>query len=165
MRLADDITIDLVRYLQRANHLFPMPRFYIGNYECDVFSTTQSGYTVEYEIKTSKADYYKDFEKSNAGRWAVRTEQASKILKHEQIRSGERTSRFIFVLPVDLIGLVDIPDYAGLLSYPDFETIKTGKLLHKRKANYSNEVPRDLANALFYRCRHYEWALRRVLDD
>ena len=67
MKLVDEITIDLVGYLQRANHLFPTPRFYIGNYECDVFSTTQSGYTVEYEIKTSKADYYKDFEKSNAG--------------------------------------------------------------------------------------------------
>ena len=169
MKLADEININLVSYLERAGQLFPVPNYYIGRYECDVFSTTKSGITVEYEIKISVADYKNDFNKDNSGSWAVRTGRGIKLNKHDLIKKGQRTAKFYFVTPTALLDKNELPAYVGLIEwqlspyhYMHFVTIKKAPLLHKRLVDYSKSVPIGIANAFYYRYKHYKYKLAKI---
>ena len=122
----------LVHHLTGSYYPAIIPNYYFGDWECDVFSLNKSGYTSEYEIKQTKSDYLKDFEK---------TSYYGTKSKHQQIRTGKRTNRFWFILPEDLD--VDIPKYAGRMNYRlakyyanwiEFVIVKPAPLLHKKKA-------------------------------
>jgi hypothetical protein len=40
-----------------------LAKYYINNWECDLYSISKSGFTAEYEIKVDKKDFLKDFGK------------------------------------------------------------------------------------------------------
>lgn len=113
--------------------------------ECDVISISNSDYIYEYEIKISKADFKKDFEK-----------QKHKNILNEKFISGKKDelnfilpNYFNYVVPNGLISEEDVPEYAGLIYYNDdltFEIIKKPKMLHKIKAN--NEFIRQIGHNL-----------------
>lgn len=46
-----------------ANYEYKLQNTYVFNWECDFFCMSKSGYFVEVEIKVSRGDYFKDFEK------------------------------------------------------------------------------------------------------
>lgn len=123
----------LINHLLGSYYPVIIPNFYIKDWECDVFSLNRSGYTAEYEIKQSKSDYYKDFEKKTPN-YHFR----ERGTKHDLIKQGKRTNRFWFVLPEGMD--VEIPEYAGRMDYRlrydwiTFEIKKQAKLLHKNKA-------------------------------
>ncbi len=139
--------IELLKYLISGNVLTAVPNFYIENdwdktFECDLFVITKSLITIEYEIKMTKADYLKDFEK-----------RTTLSKKHDLIENGERTNRFYFVLERDID--VVVPKYAGLIEfkvydgYIRFEKKKDAPLLHKNKAE--DKLIRRCANKLLWR--------------
>lgn len=82
-------------------------------FECDVFELTASGFFREYEIKLSRGDFSADRSKakSNWMGWNLPKTQT----KHDLMAAGSPRgpSRFSFVTPAGLIGLDDLPPFAG----------------------------------------------------
>ena len=106
-----------------------IPNLYIaGMYEGDLVKITKSMILTEYEIKISKADFEKDFQKGSH----------YPTTKHDRMKSGECWSNyFYFVTPKGLIPIESIPEYAGLIEWDEttgkFVTIKVAKKLTKEK--------------------------------
>ena len=125
----------LLRHLVGSYYPVIITNYFLGNWECDVFSLNKSGYTAEYEIKQTKSDFLNDFKKKK------RYWNTPGKMKHDIIQQGKRTNRFWFVLPEDMD--VEIPDYAGRMNYRfmkhfsstiEFQIVKQAPLLHKNKA-------------------------------
>ncbi|HUV65609.1 MAG TPA: hypothetical protein VMW24_17050 [Sedimentisphaerales bacterium] len=74
------------------------------NEECDLYVVTRAMFTVEYEIKLSRADYRADRRKAR---------------KHERLAARDPDdkglpTRFFYVMPEDMVSAEEVPDYAGL---------------------------------------------------
>lgn len=170
MKLSDEINLKLQRELRSRQHDFVIPNFYFGGFEADVFSVLRSGYTEEYEIKIAKADFKKDFSKTEIAerRWnkelgkALTIRQGNK--KHDLILQGKRTNRFYFVVPDGLIDIREIPEHAGLIYFKDgwrFNYVKPAKLLHKNKIDFTKRgLLYDIANRCYNRYIHINWKMR-----
>lgn len=112
----------------------------------DVFKLTQSGYISEFEIKVSKSDYNKDFEKG-VTHW-----KNGKSLKHDLIKSGKRCNRFFYVFPDTLFqDFSHVPDYCGIVTYGgnglhSFKLVRNAKLLSKNKMpeSYYRHIAQNL---------------------
>lgn len=168
MSKADLIIKELTKILIQRNHLFVIPNFYLGLYECDVFSITRSGFTCEYEIKVDINDFKKDFEKSNFKRAFVKYGNGIKIKKHDLIKEGIRTNKFYFVTPPGLIDKSELPEYAGWMVFGKYKTnsdelytIKEAPVLSKNKWNIKKDVPRFLADKLYHRYVNINYRLNR----
>ena len=124
---------ELIHDLISRDYLCTIPNFYIGAFECDVFTLNRRLYTTEYEIKISKSDFNRDFEKTST-KWRNRGKGYHG--KHDQVLNGKRTNRFYFVLPKDM--KVEIPKYAGVIRFSMcgdemiFNREKMAPLLHKK---------------------------------
>lgn len=131
---AGDITHAIIRDRWRRN--FCLPRFTpAGWWECDVWELTDAGYWREYEIKTSRADFRKDAEKSRKKFVMVdvppeqrknqfdtrRLTQQKDRNKHELLAAGDTAGpcQFWFVCPAGLIPVAEIPAWAGLIEITD----------------------------------------------
>ena len=144
---ADEISQRLQRFVWQPNNII-LPNFYYNKFEMDLFRLLPSGYIYEYEIKTSKSDFKKDFIKSDY--------QGIKN-KHDLIESGKLANRFYFVCPTDLIQIHEVPDYAGLI-YDGNKIIKPAKLIHKNL--YPENKYKDLAISLAFRENNLRYKLR-----
>ena len=103
-----------------------LPNFFWTHFEADILRIRRSGQVYEYEIKTTRADYFKDFEKGFGGYCSPITK------KHALIKQKEANiSRFLFVVPEGLIKHDEVPEYAGLIYYKNefFYNQLSGKLL------------------------------------
>ena len=102
------VTEELIKrgYKSVITHFYP----YMWH-ECDVYSITKHGYRVEIEVKVSKADFRADFKKKH---------------KHERLAAAVKADcridyamgaprQFYYAVPKGLIGIEDVPYYAGLL--------------------------------------------------
>ena len=132
-------------YLVNRQHRFVLKNFYIDRWECDVFSSTGSGLTNEFEVKRTVADYKNDFKKHDG-------EQK----KHQLIETGQRTNKFWYILPENI--QVEVPKYAGIFWYAfDGETvlhvrkIREAKMLHKRRLKDDNKLMYNIALKCYYR--------------
>lgn len=56
-----DIQKELRRHF--SNYEYKLQNTYVFNWECDFFGMSKSGYFIEVEIKISRGDFFKDFEK------------------------------------------------------------------------------------------------------
>lgn len=129
---------DLIRAVMRDRwrRNFVLPNYTpAGWWECDVFELTEAGYWREYEVKVSRADFRRDVEKAKekfekrvvdpADRKhaydTVRFVKVKDRVKHELLaeRSPKGPSEFWFVVPVGLIDLAEVPEWAGLLEVTD----------------------------------------------
>lgn len=139
--MTNEITRKLCRELRNRGHLFVLPNFYIGDWECDIFSITARGYTNEYEIKISKADFENDRYKINY----------KNELKLVNIITGKRVSKFWYVFPEGL--KLDIPPYAGVITYDGhfFRTVIEAPFMNKTKIDLSNKLLFDIANKCYNR--------------
>lgn len=127
------------------NHQYILDNSYVFNWESDLFSVTKSGNVYEVEIKISKSDYRKDFEKEkhfffkHSG--AVRVHElnpeeetghvgynydydpiARKSIWYPYCRSKWHDctkffipNRFYYACPPGIISQQDLPKYAGLI--------------------------------------------------
>lgn len=136
---------------------------FMFNWECDMFAISKSGYSTEVEVKVSKSDYRRDFEKDKhriinelyEGKKYIMFNRydAGKISNpgkpnhgqyslssycHFDWRESEKVSapnRFYFACPTGII-MNDVPRYAGLIwinGSGQAEIIKKAPLIHKNK--------------------------------
>lgn len=162
------ITQGLLRGKWRQN--FCLPRYTPKNwFECDVFEVTKAGYFVEYEIKITVSDFKADAAKVRAERW---DKQASKgdLNKHQMLANGDLRSpnRFYFVTPIELLGEVAIPIWAGLLvaepwadyPFPMLRQIKEAPKLHRQKL--APEILTHAQGVCYYRMHGLMWKAARI---
>lgn len=128
-----NINFALMQYLLNNSRLTVIRNVYYKGYECDVLAINKNLYITEYEIKTNKADFKKDFDK----RMKYYDKNVGITVKHDEIKNGRRVNRFYFVIPEELD--IDVPDYAGEIvfskknGYTFFKIIKRAPLLSKNK--------------------------------
>jgi hypothetical protein len=155
MRETDLIKMKLLHWLTDRQSSYVITNYFLGNWECDIMTLSKDNFTTEYEIKTSRADYKKDFEKCCKSFGAVN--QKWSVIKtdnkHEIISNGHRTNKFFFVTPTGLLKKEEIPLHAGLIeigkTYYDIEIIKNPKWLHHNKV--SDKIFKDLIDKFYNR--------------
>ena len=98
-----DIQNILYRHLKKRGHtmITPNAKHVFHGWEADMISVTKAGYTNEFEIKISKADFYADFKKPN-----------NKHLSLKE-RRAEIPSYFWYVTTGFTIADDGVPEYAG----------------------------------------------------
>jgi hypothetical protein len=114
--------IEIIRQLVREKWTasFVLPNYTPPKwFECDVFEVTKAGYFHEYEVKVSRADFKADATKERMG-WQVVGRSLARVSvtkKHDLLaeRSTLGPSRFTFVVPEGLVGLHEVPEWAGLM--------------------------------------------------
>lgn len=140
-----------------------------GWWECDLLRITKAGYAEEFEVKVSVSDFKADGKKERSG-YAYEEGKLRKIpatTKHDRLaaRDPKGPSRFWFAMPEKIAEQVQIPEWAGLISFGarsmTGRVIKAPPQLHRQKV--SDKVI-DHARAVFY-WRY--WNIRRyaVEDD
>lgn len=110
-------------YEKNCSIVIPNTFALYGTLESDVLAFNKNNFTHEVEIKVSKTDFKKDFQKVTNAKWDRLIPQDSKSRKffpasenkHDLIQKKLGPSYFWFAVPKDLISVEDIPDYAGLL--------------------------------------------------
>lgn len=144
MKLADRISLDLMRYAQGGQDII-IPNYYLGMWEADVLRITRSGIVYEYEIKISRADFKRDFSK---GYSFINGDSGH---KHNAIAAGKhRINKFFFVVPAGLITPLEVPKQYGLIYYNtgkpwDLFTVVRGSKMLRPKFNVNYQ---DLAYTL-----------------
>lgn len=125
------MTVSLQRHLWGQGQSFVVKGFTYQNSEMDIMSLSND-FLTEYEIKSCRHDYVKDF-----GKMIFRGSMPSS--KHAMMKAGKSiVNRFYYVCPPGLIDLDHLPDYAGLIYFEDptpsghlcFKMIKDAPLLH-----------------------------------
>lgn len=164
-------------YLKGNKHV--LFNSYILGWESDVFSLTKAGYSIEIEVKISRADYIKDFKKAVKHRLLTNYNRNNCLYKKsytsgtdwgyglgkygrldgfacwvEFCKPQEKIpNRFYYACPVDLIKVDEVPGYAGLI-YVDqngrLSVVKKAPLLHKLK----NVKEEDLADKYYWRVQN-----------
>lgn len=131
-----------------------------GWWECDVARYTEKGHLIEYEIKTSLADFRKDAKKKRPSRWNRKTRTVDPpVSKHEQLAAKHDAGprQFYFVVPKGLIQEEDVPEWAGL-QYFDHgwqpTVIKRAPILNRTPA--TEEVRRQARDVFYWRF----WSLK-----
>lgn len=92
--------------------------YFYHNFEADILHIL-NGKIYEYEIKISRSDFFKDFEKKD---------------KHEKMQQGKMANRFYFVVPTCLVKISEVPPQYGLIYVNEegkISTVKRAKELHK----------------------------------
>lgn len=98
---------DIVLRERKNNKVFP--NVFIDHYEADILEITKAGYSYEYEVKISRADFFKDAEKKKLS-WSGNV----KSVKFDELQSGNRVNYFYYVVPKGLIQPEEVPEFAGL---------------------------------------------------
>lgn len=128
------ITISLHKKLWEWGYSFVIHSFIYQRSEMDIMAIDGNGFVTEYEVKSCRQDYVRDFDK------CVFTTKA--MNKHGLLKKGEFiTNRFYYVCPENLIDIDHLPDHAGLIYYIDpapgkkliFRTIKEAPMLHTNR--------------------------------
>lgn len=171
IRLADKVKNMLLRRLysqNRSDIILPNIYYKSSRFECDVFKMGPSGYTTEYEIKISKADFKADFEKKEKV-WIGGDEMYKDVFKHDLIQSGQRTNYFFFVIPKEFLEdesliFTHIPPEYGIITFRencDWLTIeREAKAIHKNKI--TPEEKERLFNTLWSKHYFLYWKFERA---
>ena len=131
-----DIGKELRNHFKQPSYRYQLHNSYIYNWESDFFCINRKLMAFECEIKISRQDFKKDFDKSK---------------KHNVLQEKEykfRPNKFYYVTPKDLIKLEEIPKYAGLIYIDNnVKIIKRAPLLHSEPF----EKWYTICEKLFYR--------------
>lgn len=108
----------------------------IEGFEADILKISKLGYTIEYEIKISRGDFFIDALKS---RWVGSDGEPPRyfdapihrVIKHDLLQSGATVNKFYYVVPDGLVGVDEVPSYAGLIFTKQefFQVVKTAPWL------------------------------------
>ena len=159
---------------QRAAQVVLTNVFINDNFESDVVTIMPSRLWYEYEIKLTRSDFKKDFDKSvrRYGRGTF-----TDLRKHDlyagtadwELRNGEQPimipRQFSFVCPRGLIAVDEVPAHAGLLEYDD----ENGKLvpvkrppLNKAATRLGNHHIWSVAMKLSYKAHSYRHETKKA---
>lgn len=115
--------------------------------ETDFLVVQNNGYTLDIEVKCSRADYLIDKKKIHKhsilkdGYFQIDYEYYEGFLKHESntpIHTNNRPNKFYYCCPEGLIKESDLQPYEGLiyvLESGEIKKVKEAKFLHKEKVN------------------------------
>ena len=135
------------------NSKFIIPNVYLFNYyESDILVISQNDLINEFEIKTSRSDFFADFKKIEKHR-----KLSDKNKKH-------KPNRFYYICPENLINKDEVPDYAGLIyvspsKLSSIDVIKKAPLLHNERIDYKKK----LFHKIYYRWK--DLILKNYLKD
>lgn len=105
----------------------------------DFLAVSTSSYVHEIEIKITVADFNKDFEKPKHD-----------LIKFQKLSFDKKVAnRFSFCVPEDMVSVLEIPKYAGLIYVTkngNIKVIKKAPLIHKTKYN----VEKRLFKKMYY---------------
>ncbi len=124
---SDQVQSSLIRYLSMRNFPLLMPNVFILNspWESDLIKINKSMTWYEYEVKTSRSDFFQDFRKMT-GSYFTRG-----VNKHDFLSSGRefycrriqanfpRPKQFFFVTPKGLVKPSEVPGHCGLIEVSD----------------------------------------------
>lgn len=173
---AAEISNGLYWLLARQSYQIQIPNYTpIRWWESDHYAVTKAGFAVEFEIKTSMADFKADALKQKDTRvardgWDIVRDEFGKMVfnegqkKHDQLaaRCTHGPSRFYFVCPEEVLQVSDMPEWAGLIwarkgtrtTYPACYEQKPAPKLHREKV--PSGTLDNIHNAMYYRY----WTLR-----
>lgn len=154
---ADKITLDLMDWVIFSPYDIAIPNFYFARNEMDVFKLEAgTQYVIEYEIKCSKADYERDFDKVSG-------------IKHRNFAKGfGLPNKFYFVVVEGIV--CEVPEYAGLVYWnkDGLKVIKEAPLMHDRKQDIYlyQKLCHELAlrNTRLVRARYKEIMKKEVVE-
>lgn len=132
-----------MHFLSESTKKYELYNLYVYNWESDYLAITRSGIAYECEIKISKQDFINDSKKHN---------------KHLIISEGRlpegRPNYFYYAVPEGLIGVEDVPEYAGLIYVMPYgiQIVKEAKKVHNGKFNYEQT---NLMDKLYYNYVRY----------
>jgi len=111
-----DIIVKLASSLDNRKFPFQVPNAFIYSWECDYWAMTSEGETREFEIKTSRSDYFNDAKKD----------------KH---KSETGANYFYYVCPKSLIKHEEVDKRYGLIYVSDsrVEIVKKPRRLNDNK--------------------------------
>lgn len=101
-------------------------------YEADVLMITKAGLAYEYEVKTSRNDFKKDFTKNRKHR--IYSDSRPHLIRRRNY--PEKPNYFYYVCKAGLINVTEIPEYAGLIYVTEdrrLEVVKKAPKLHTYK--------------------------------
>lgn len=161
----------------RKGHHWQAPNVYVFDWESDLLSVTEAGFTHEFEIKLSRADFKADAHKVGKHDIVVtgsRTKTArERFRQHYHAKNfedriiGDRPNYFWYVCPNNMVTLDEIPPHAGLITISwnpyvqychIYDVLKKAPRLHN--AHLSITQMSNLLNSIYFRY----WRLRNHLS-
>ena len=112
-----------------------LTNFFHSDWEADILSINNAGFSHEIEIKLSKSDFKNDFKKKYTNQ-----KTGEKFLKHDKIGCGDYIcNAFSFLLPMGMIDYQSIPDHCGIIEFyhnedsweTEFYKIREPKTIHQ----------------------------------
>ena len=183
---------DQLKYLF-STHDYKLCNTFIFPWESDFFAISNSGYSVEVEVKVSKADFRRDFthKEGKHDLFCKRKSLAFISNKYETFGYGMKDcdgkwfqpkytritwsipadnlpNKFFYACPQDLIKADEVPDYAGLIySNNDYCTIvKKAPFVHKVKRKFTETLLSKYyhrSNELFFKLRDFKYTHQQEL--
>jgi len=103
-----------LNYTYAQNSFIKVSNVYLYNWESDFIVVKSSNHVYEFEIKTSRSDFYADFKKKDKHDVLSKGFYNSKYNPDKDV-VGKRPNKFYYVCPEGMINKAEVPEYAGLL--------------------------------------------------
>ena len=139
-------------FIYFINYEYKLFNAFVFNWESDFFAISKSGYSIEVEVKISKADFKIDAEK-RCFSWMYGTKD---IKKHDHIKGDEtnKPNKFAYACPPNIIELSDIDQNYGLywiLENGSVVVKREPKFLHKEKMLENKKYLKILLDKFYFR--------------
>jgi hypothetical protein len=108
--------------------------------ESDLISVTEAGLVHEFEIKTSKSDYLREF-RDKEYKHEVLEQSGREIWDKEEFESKDIPNYFWFATDRELCERIEVPEYAGLLCVGS-SGVKTVKKAPRRHSEHITDRAR-----------------------
>lgn len=139
---AQQIIYRLWAEYQKGWHIAAPNVYAFGKYESDLLAVTKSFYTVEFEVKLTRADFRNDAKKNHThyhrddrGKLVFESKQVETIRgvvnrnvpkaeprsKYDWLLNGDGANRLYYVVPRGLLKLEEVPAWAGLIECETYE--------------------------------------------
>lgn len=154
---------ELAAFTRARNHEWTIPNVHLYSWESDLLSVTRAGLIHDFEIKVTRADFRRELKQYETGNDYVNCKRR----RHVAMTNGASKcpNYFWFAYPAGMIGVEDVPDFAGAIEVSD----SPKKILYPI---VRREAPRLHGNKLTDRQRDYivrglayrYWDMRRQRD-
>lgn len=131
-------------FLAESTKKYDLFNLFIYQWESDYLAITRSDIVYECEIKISRQDFLNDSKKKNK----------HLIIEGNANNDYDRPNYFYYAVPVGLIGVDEVPDYAGLIyvNAGYINVVKPAPKQHSGKFDYERH---NLMDKLYYNLNNY----------
>ena len=143
------------------DHKYVIFNSYLFDWESDYISVNESGYVYECEIKVTKNDFKKDFNKTG-----------KHLLLESKSDVSKLPNKFFYAVPRGLLTSYEIPSYAGLIEISDTDTGKFAEVIVNapflHKENVFEKIKPLLLDKFYHKYKRTEYEnyeLNKKLDE